>query len=116
MAGLTDFHRQHAVARGAPACSFSKCGGCLFFNEDASPRFPNSWKGDRSSRGPTTHSSAVDDHDELRLQDQSIGWGDGERSAPPVYDDDEDDDVGLYVFASGSDSDGGAPPAVTTSD
>jgi hypothetical protein len=35
---------------------------------------------------------------------------------PPVYDDDEDDDVGLYVFASGSDSDGGAPPAVTTSD
>jgi hypothetical protein len=32
---------------------------------------------------------------------------------PPVYDDDSDDDGGLDV--SDSDSDGGAPPAATTS-
>jgi hypothetical protein len=34
---------------------------------------------------------------------------------PPVYDDDGYDDGGLDVSGSGSDSDGGAPPAVTTS-
>jgi hypothetical protein len=62
----------------------------------------------RSSRGPTTLSSAVDGRDGLHLQDQCLGWGPGKRSAPPVY-----DDGGLDV--SGSDSDGGAPLAATTS-
>jgi hypothetical protein len=47
-----------------------------------------------------------------------MSWlGAGERSAPPVYDDDGDNDGGLDVSGSGcdSDSDGGAPPTVTTS-
>jgi hypothetical protein len=54
-----------------------------------------------------------DDCDGLLLQDQCFGWGAGERSAPPVYDDDGDDDGGLNVSGSGcgSDSDDGAPPA-----
>jgi hypothetical protein len=44
-----------AAARGAPTCSKSKCGGCLFFSEDAPPGFLESWKGGRSSWGPMTH-------------------------------------------------------------
>jgi hypothetical protein len=44
-----------AAARGAPACSKRKCRGCLFFSEDALPGLAGSWKGGRSSRGPTTH-------------------------------------------------------------
>jgi hypothetical protein len=84
-------------------------------SEDAPPGFPESWKGGRSSWGPTTHSSAADDRDGLCLQDQCLGWGAGERSAPPVYD---DDDGGLDVSGSGSgsdsDSDCGAPQAATT--
>jgi hypothetical protein len=102
------------VARGGRACSCSKCCGCLLVSEDAPPGFRETWKGGRLSRGRITHSSAADDHDGLRLQDQCLGWGAGERSDPPVYD---DDDGGLNVSGSGpgSDSDGGAPPAVTTS-
>jgi hypothetical protein len=100
-----------AAARGALACSFSKCGGCLLVSEDAPPVFCESWKGGCSSRGLTTHSSAADDHDGLRLQDQCFGWGAGERSAPPFY----DDDGGLDVSGPGSGSDGGAPPAATIS-
>jgi hypothetical protein len=46
--------------------------------------------------------------------DQCLGWGPGERSAPPV-DDDGDDDGSLDISGSGPDSDGGAPPAATTS-
>jgi hypothetical protein len=52
-----------------------------------------------------THSSAADDRDGLRLQDQCLGWGAGERSAPPVYD--GDDDGGIDISGFGSDSDGG---------
>jgi hypothetical protein len=74
--------------------------------------FRESWKGGRSCQGPTTQSSAANDRDGLRLQDQCLGWGPGEKSAPPV-DDDSGDDGGLDV--SGSRYDGGAPPAVTTS-
>jgi hypothetical protein len=91
------------------------------FSEDAPPGFPKSWKGGHSSRGPTTHWFAADDRDGLRLQDQCLGWRSGERSAPPIYDDDDDDNGGLDISGSGSDcgfdsdSDGGAPPAETTS-
>jgi hypothetical protein len=76
-----------------------------------------SWKGVRSSQDPTTHSSAAYDRDGLCLQDQYLGWGAGERSAPPVYDDDGDDDgrLDVSVSGSGSNSNGGAPPAATTS-
>jgi hypothetical protein len=72
-----------AAARGARACSFSKCSGCLLVSQDAPPGFRETWKGDHSSRGPTTHTSAADDHDGLRLQDQCLGWGAEERSDPP---------------------------------
>jgi hypothetical protein len=44
-----------AVACGAPACSKIKCGGCLFFSEDALPGLAESWKGVHSSRSPMTH-------------------------------------------------------------
>jgi hypothetical protein len=71
------------IARGARACSFSKCSRCLLVSEDAPPGFRESWKGGRSSRDPTTHSSFVDNRDGLLLQDQCLGWGAGERSAPP---------------------------------
>jgi hypothetical protein len=77
----------------------------------APPGFHESLKGGRSSRGPATHSSAADDRDGLRLQEQCLDWGARERSAPPVY----DDDGGLDVSGSGSDADGGAPPAAITS-
>jgi hypothetical protein len=81
--------------------------------------FREAWSGGCSSRGPTTQSFAADDRDELCLQDQCLGLGAGERSAPPIYDDDSDDNGGLDVFGSdsgfGSDSDGGAAPAATTS-
>jgi hypothetical protein len=56
----------------SPACSFSKCVGCLLVSEDVPPGFPESWKGGRSSRGPTTHSSTAYDHDGLRLLDQCL--------------------------------------------
>jgi hypothetical protein len=107
-----------AAARGARACYFSKCSRCLLSSEDAPPSFRESWKGGLSYRGPTTQSSAVDDRDGLCLQDQYLGWGAGERSAPPppVYD---DDDGSLDVSGSGSgsdsDSDSGSPLAATTS-
>jgi hypothetical protein len=42
-----------------------------------------SWKGGHSSLGPMTHWSAADDRDGLRLHGQCLGWGVGERSAPP---------------------------------
>jgi hypothetical protein len=90
----------------------------MFFSEDALRGLAQSWKACRSSRGPTTPWSAADDRDGLRLQGQCLGWVPGERSGPPVYDND-DDDGGLDVSRSGSDSDSdsdsGAPPAVTTS-
>jgi hypothetical protein len=41
--------------------------------------------------------------------------GDLERGVLAPVDDDDGDDGGLDVSGSGSDSDGGAPPAVTTS-
>jgi hypothetical protein len=71
-----------------------------------------SWKGGHSSLGPMTHWSAADDRDGLRLHGQCLGWGVGERSAPPR----------LWrrwqrrrLDVSGSDFDGGAPPTETTS-
>jgi hypothetical protein len=78
--------------------------------------FREASKGGCSSRSPTTQSSAADDRDGLRLKDQCLGWGPRERSAPPV-DYDGGDDGGLDVSGSGSESesDGGAPPAATTS-
>jgi hypothetical protein len=39
--------------------------------------FREALKGGRSSRGPTTQSSAADDREGLRLQDQCLGWGPG---------------------------------------
>jgi hypothetical protein len=109
--------RQPVAAVHAPAVNVQDAS---WSGEVAPPGFRESWKGGRSSRGPTTQSSAADDNDGLRLQDQCLGWGAGERSAPPIYD---DNDGGLDVSGSGSDSssgsdsdsDGGAPPAATTS-
>jgi hypothetical protein len=73
--------------------------------------FREALKGGRSSRGPTNQSSVANDREGLRLQDQCLGWGPRERSAPPL-DDDGGGDGSLNV--SGSDSDGGAPSAATT--
>jgi hypothetical protein len=45
-----------------------------------------------------------------------MSWlGSWREECPPIYDDDGDDDGGLNVSGSGSDSDGGAPPTATTS-
>jgi hypothetical protein len=53
-------------------------------SEDVPRGFREASKGSRSSRGPTTQSSAADDHDGLHLQDQCLGWVPRERSAPPT--------------------------------
>jgi hypothetical protein len=66
----------------------------------------------------TTQSSAADDLDGLRLQDQCLGWELEIGVLPPVNNDDGDDNGGLDVSSgsdSDSDSDGGAPPTATTS-
>jgi hypothetical protein len=115
-------------ARGGEAASAQggaeACGGCAcscmlrmpLGQQSCSTRFCESSKGGRSSRGPTTQSSTANDRDKLRLQNQCLGWGPVERSAPPVHDN-SDDDGGLDIscFGSNSESDGGAPSTVTTS-
>jgi hypothetical protein len=99
------------AARGGRACS---CKGSLFVNEVVPQGFGEASKGGRSSQGPTTQSSAADDREGLHLQDQFLGWRPTERSARPS-DDDNGDDGGLDISGSDSNSDGGAPPAATTS-
>jgi hypothetical protein len=85
----------------------------LFLSEDAPPILAESWKGDRSSRGPVTIAYDCDDYTfKVNVLVGELEIGGPPPPPPPVYD---DDDGGLDVSISGSDYDGGAPPAVTTS-
>jgi hypothetical protein len=107
-----------AAARGGRACSCTKCWGCLLVNEVIPRGFYEASKDGRSSRGPTTQSSTADDREGLRLHDKWL-VGDLERGVLAPVDDNGSDDGGLDVSSSssgsGSDTNGGAPPAETTS-